>query len=348
MTRAEREALSQRICNFYHDSANKCVKTTVNYFKKQNIPRSTIHYILKKYLRYGTTKDRSRSGRPVKLSDKNLSDLVESVNNRCGLSQRKMGRKFRVHHTTISRNLRKRTSIVIRRRRTAPKMNNEQQEIRAKKNCGKLYRKLLNGYDLIIDDEKYFKLSGDNVLGNRFFYSTDPSTTPSNVKFIKKKKFDSKVMIWMAISSRGVSNVYVHRSKQGVRQETYLKECIKKRLLPFIAKYHSNGNYLFWPDLAKAHYSNIVQDHLKEKNIRYVSSIDNPPNVPQARPIELIWTVLERKIYENNWEAQDIDHLVQRIKRKAKELDQQMLQGMIEGVRKKLRVLWRNGLYSIL
>jgi len=36
-------------------------------------------------------------------------ELVESVNNRCGLSQRKMGRKFRVHHTTISRNLRKRT-----------------------------------------------------------------------------------------------------------------------------------------------------------------------------------------------------------------------------------------------
>jgi len=48
---------------------------------------------------------------------------------------------------------------------------------------------------------------------------------------------------------------------------------------------------------------------------------------------------LERKVYENNWKAQDIDHLVQRIKRKAKELDQQILQGMMEGVRKKLRAL---------
>ena len=35
MTRAQREALSQRICNFYCDAANKSVKTTVNYFKKQ-------------------------------------------------------------------------------------------------------------------------------------------------------------------------------------------------------------------------------------------------------------------------------------------------------------------------
>jgi len=48
---------------------------------------------------------------------------------------------------------------------------------------------------------------------------------------------------------------------------------------------------------------------------------------------------LERKVYENNRKAQDIDHLVQRIKRKAKELDQQILQGMMEGVRKKLRAL---------
>ena len=35
MTREEREALEQRICNFDYDSAKKSVKTTVNYFKKQ-------------------------------------------------------------------------------------------------------------------------------------------------------------------------------------------------------------------------------------------------------------------------------------------------------------------------
>ena len=47
MTREERETLQQRICNFYYDSAKKCVKTTINYFKN---PQSTIYYVLKKYL----------------------------------------------------------------------------------------------------------------------------------------------------------------------------------------------------------------------------------------------------------------------------------------------------------
>ena len=90
MTREEREALSQRICNFYYDSAKKSVKTTVNYFKKQNVPQSTIYYVLKKCLRCGSSKDLSRSGRPLKLSKKNLNNIVKSVNNRCGLSQRKI------------------------------------------------------------------------------------------------------------------------------------------------------------------------------------------------------------------------------------------------------------------
>ena len=71
MTRAQREVLEQRICNFYCDAAKKSVKTTGNYFKKQN----TVYYILKKYLRYGTTKDLPRNGRPVKLSTKDLLNL---------------------------------------------------------------------------------------------------------------------------------------------------------------------------------------------------------------------------------------------------------------------------------
>ena len=200
---------------------------------------------MKKYLQYGTTKDLSRNGRPLKLSKKNLNNIVKSVNNRCGLSQRKIAPRIKMHYSTISRNLQRRTSIVIRKCRKAPKMNNEQQQVRARKNCGKLHRKLLNGCDLIMDDEKYFKLNGNNVIGNRYFYSTDPATAPPKVKFQCKTKFEAKVMIWMVMSSKGTSDIYVHKSIQAVNQETYLKEYINKRLLPFIAKYHSNGNSLF-------------------------------------------------------------------------------------------------------
>ena len=48
MTREKRETLSQSICNSYYDSADKSVKTMINYFKKQDIPQSTRYYALKK------------------------------------------------------------------------------------------------------------------------------------------------------------------------------------------------------------------------------------------------------------------------------------------------------------
>ena len=99
----------------------------------------------------------------------------------------------------------------------------------------------MNECDLIMDDEKCFKLTGNNVIGNCYFYSTDPATAPPKVNFQCKTKFEAKVMIWMVISSKGTSDIYVHKSIQDVNQETYLKECINKRLLPFIAKYHSDG-----------------------------------------------------------------------------------------------------------
>ena len=77
MTREEREVLEQPICNFYYDFDKKSVQPVVNYFKKQYVPQSMIYYILNKYLQYGTTKDLSRSGHPLRLSKKNLNKICQ-------------------------------------------------------------------------------------------------------------------------------------------------------------------------------------------------------------------------------------------------------------------------------
>lgn len=226
-------------------------------------------------------------------------------------------------------------------------MDSKDQEERARKYCGKLYRLILNGYDIILDDEKYFGLSGDNVQCNQRYYTTNPLTTPSDVKFKKKKKFSPKILVWMAMSSKGVSNIYVHKSEQAISSRIYLNECINKILLPFIEKHHNNDDYVFWPDKASAHYAGIVLDRLNEKNITFVPKLNNPPNVPQARPIETVWSLLEQKVYAHNWQAKDLDSLAHRIKMKAKELEPKMLQAMIKDIRKQLRSMWRNGLYSV-
>ena len=63
--------------------------------------------------------------------------------------------------------------------------------------------------------------------------------------YYKEKKYAPKILLWMVICSKGVSNIYVHKSQQAVSTDIYFKECIIKQLLPFIEKHHKNDDYVF-------------------------------------------------------------------------------------------------------
>lgn len=291
MGRREQEELAKAIVTHHVRCAHSVLKTTVNYFESQGIPRRTIYNIMKKYTTHLTTDFFPRSGRPSKISSKLLKSLVQAVENKTGVSQRRLGRRFGVHQSTISRVLKIRTSVRVLKRQTAP-YSSYDQERRAQLNSLKVYRLLKPTVNLIIDDEKYFTLTGD-IVGNRSYYTSDPSTTPPTVKFKRRMKFEPKLLVRWAVSAKGRSSVYFHRSKGAVGTDTYLNECIRKRLVPFISKHHHGDSVLFWPDLASAHYSKQVQMFLANQGIKCIKRSQNPPNVPQARPIETVWSLLE-------------------------------------------------------
>ena len=69
-------------------------------------------------------------------------------------------------------------------------------------------------------------------------------------------------------------------------KNTYFNECIVQRLIPFIKRFHSDGQYVFWPDLASFHYAKTVIEYFRDKKVNFVEKEDNPPNVPECRPIE--------------------------------------------------------------
>ena len=158
-----------------------------------------------------------KSARPKKFSEQQLRTLAKLVSNKVGLSQRRLGRRFGVIQSTISRHLKKQTSVRIYERRSAPKYKNEDQQQRAKFNCIKLYKKLSPDCRLIFDDEKYPTLSG-NVPGNIRYYSPDLSSEPANIKFKQKQKYEPHLLLWLTVSSRGVSSPYIHHSKIAVRE----------------------------------------------------------------------------------------------------------------------------------
>ncbi|KAL4460788.1 hypothetical protein ABPG72_002909 [Tetrahymena utriculariae] len=66
--------------------------------------------------------------------------------------------------------------------------------------------------DFILDDESYFTLTHSCQSGNDRFYSSDLNLTPPQMKFDFKMKFEPKLLVWIAISPRGISKPYYAQS----------------------------------------------------------------------------------------------------------------------------------------
>jgi hypothetical protein len=110
----------------------------------------------------------------------------------------------------------------------------------------------------------------------------------------------------MAISPCGFSEPLILESGNAIDQNIYTNQCLKARLLPFIKKYHSDNNYIFWPDLASSHYAETSLDFMLENSIQHVDKHDNPANLPEVRPIEDFWSYLKGKVYEGYWKAKTL------------------------------------------
>ena len=199
-----------------------------------------------------------------------------------------------------------------------------------------------------MDDEKYFTFAGHNMPGNAGYYSNNKQTCPESVRFAGKPLYPKKILVWVAISERGLSKVLIRPSQSAaINSDIYISECLQKRLIPFLHKYHTDLNYIFWPDLASAHYAKVTVDWMTH-NIYFVPKAINPPKVPVARPIENFWGCLAQKVYKGGWEATTEEQLMRRIETKIKEFDADFCQSLMSGVRTKLRKIADEGTFFML
>jgi hypothetical protein len=242
------------------------------------------------------------------------------------------------------------SGVERKKRKKVPK-SDENQKVRQKKCLQKLRRGLFkpsSDVEIIIDDESYFSLDGSDSYGNDFYYSHELMETPEEVKYKFVKKSPKKVMVWLAMSSRGISQPFIIKSPNAINAEIYVKECIKKRSVKFISKYHSDGNFIFWPDLASCHYARSTLSAFRDLNIEVVPKDSNPPNVPQLRPIEKFWANLKRNVYKNGWRGEKIEDLIVKIKKELKKLPPEICQNYLRTLKTKVRKAADNGVLSVI
>ncbi|XP_030767135.1 uncharacterized protein LOC115890913 [Sitophilus oryzae] len=194
-----------------------------------------------------------------------------------------------------------------------------------------------------MDDEKYFTLSNSEMKGNDGFYTDNYENVPDDVRLKSKKKFENKILVWFAISEAGfISHPYIGVVRGEVlNAELYIENCLPK-LLQFLNTHHVDDEIIFWPDIASCHYARITNDWYEANNINFVPKVDNPPNLPQARPVEEFWAILSRTVYNNGWQAQNEEQLTPYIQ-KIREIDAEVVQRMMQRVRGIFRQIENNG-----
>ena len=230
MSKHAREDARTSIVNFYNDAAGGNLKSIVNYFVKQGMEKQMVYSILQRYKQFRMTKELPRFGYPVKLSSRKLGDLVRKINNKSGISQRRHARLFMVAQSKISRNLKRRTKILkyinVQRCLNTQKINRSEHKTLP----GQLYRKISNCCFVIMDDEKYFSLSNTNLPGHVYYYTSDKSAAPPDIKYKKRSKYEPTIMTQLVVSSKGICEPY-----------TFI-EVIALLMLMFISINASNQN----------------------------------------------------------------------------------------------------------
>ena len=162
LSEAERLALQKRVKNFFVKNPEISKVDAANHFIKDGICRKTAYNYINRDLKGQSIKVKKNIDRPSTWARDKLAKLKKMTNNRKGVSQRKLARKFNVNQSTISRQLAK-MKITYRKREKTPKYN-EAQRLRAQINSRKLVNQLYKQQSIIIlDDEKYFCFAGNEM-----------------------------------------------------------------------------------------------------------------------------------------------------------------------------------------
>ena len=111
-------------------------------------------------------------------------------------------------------------------------------------------------------------------------------------------KFPWKLLVWVAISRKEVSRAVIHYSRAKISGKTYRNECLRKVLFPCIETLHPDGDNLFWPDLATAHYARDTLELLDDRGVLYATRERNPPKVPQLCPMEDFLGIIKQEVYK--------------------------------------------------
>jgi len=290
-----------------------------------------------KFLQHGTVL-RSKPG-PQRLARCQRNRTKIDALRRKKLSTRKIGRKVGVSHTTVHRVLREDMQLKAYKRRKAPKLT--ETHIRKRKGFANWVRHNFHKEDaknILFSDEKLFDLDGVYNRQNDRIWAATRAEADSNGGVYRRNKFPKKVMVWLGVCSKGVTNVVILQGS--VNHQSYLKN-----VLP-VARRCGNkllgGNWTFQQDGATAHTHELSQKYCRDNLPNFISKDRWPPNSPDLNPLDYcIWNEI---VTSMRWDkAVCKTTLITEIKRAVRMLRPQVLLDSCSSWYSRVRKVGANG-----
>ena len=342
MERVKRQHLAEQVVQYYKNVANFDKFKTVSHFREQGYKRSGLYSIIKRFEERGSAQFRPLSGRPVTVATKIMCNKVKKCLINTNKSISETARALQITRGSVI-NIKRKLGIKTKKCQKIPKYS-KTQERRAKTNCRKIYRRSI-GKVVIFDDETYCKVDPKANYGTQSYHFIDENKVPNSVRFQGIEKFPKKYLIWQAMDEFGnISEPYIKVGS--MNSEEYRVECIERRLMPFINKYHKSKQVLFWPDMARIHYGKVVKEFLESHNIEYVEWDNNAPAVPQARPIEEFWSNCKRIYSKNRKVPKNLSSFIKVWKDITDYVSNNFAQALTDDFRKVLKNIGDKGVYA--
>ena len=202
--------------------------------------------------------------------------------------------------------------------------------------CSKLlYKKLYAKKSCLTnDDETYCGAYFRSFPGHQYYSANNRKKLNSKYKCIRMKKFAKKFLVWQAICECVERSSYFV-IKGTISTKIYIRECLKKHLLPILRSYTDNP--LFWPNLALCHYNETTLNWLREHKVDFFEKHCNAPNCPELPPIERYWAMVEGKLRFNVKEAKNIQDFKSKWIRATKKVQPKTVQKLMLSVKCKVR-----------
>lgn len=282
------EKVREKIITIFLKNPSRTYKSIANEIK---VSRQTVSRVIKVYNERRSIKRKAGSGAKKGITDPQLaSKIVSLLNKNPNLSNRKAALKANCSDFFV-RKVKRYEGLKSYKVQKVPDRNSKK-NLDAKSRAKELLRNFINKYECcIMDDETYVLADFSQLPGRSYYVADGRGNVDDQFKFQKKTKFPKKYLVWQAICTCGErSSKFITTGT--INTDIYIKECLQKRLLPFIRK-HNKSTY-FWPDLASCHYSKSAAEWYETNNIVVVPKEANPPNCPELRPIERYWALVKR------------------------------------------------------